>query len=581
MERWEIAALHETVIRNGTVVDGTGDEKRVADVAIDGGLISAIGPTLGSGQREIDADGLLVLPGWVDIHTHYDGQATWDPYLTPSSWHGVTTTVFGNCGVGFAPVRPGSEPFLISLMEGVEDIPGTVLAEGIDFRWESFPEYLDVLASAPKVMDIGAQVPHGPLRFYVMGDRGADHAAIPTDAEIAEMGRLLEEALDAGALGLTTSRTIKHRTATGDFTPSFDAREAELLGLADAMNRPSKGVLECNSDLAENDFEILRAVAERANRPLSLLLLQMDHAPERWRQTLANIHAANEAGLTVNGQVGCRPIGVMMGIDTSIHPFTDHPAWQEIADLPIDQRIARLQQDAALRRRLIEERPDDEKTRWMDQALDKSYELMDPPDYEPDPALSIGTRANAVGMSKWAFALDRMLAHDGTGLITLPFENYSEQSLDRVREMLVAENTICGLGDGGAHVSVICDASYPTTLISHWTRDRTRGERLPLEFLVRKQTRETARSYGLLDRGVLAPGYKADINIIDHDALGVTKPELVYDLPANGRRFIQRSTGYRHTFVSGVEVARDGAHTGELPGKLLRGARPAPVERAA
>ena len=545
--------MHDTVIRNGTVVDGTGGDKRIADVAIDRGLISAVGPALSPGKREIDADGLLVLPGWVDIHTHYDGQATWDPYLTPSSWHGVTTTVFGNCGVGFAPVRPGSEPFLISLMEGVEDIPGTVLAEGIDFTWESFPEYMDVLESAPKVMDIGTQVPHGPLRFYVMGDRGADHAAIPTDTEIAEMGRLLEEALTAGALGLTTSRTIKHRTADGDFTPSFDAREAELLGLADAMNRTGKGVLECNSDLAENDFEILRAVAERANRPLSLLLLQMDHAPERWRQTLANISAANEAGLTVNGQVGCRPIGVMMGIDTSMHPFKDHPAWQAIADLPVAQRIARLQQDAALRRRLVEERPDDEKTRWMDQALDKSYELTDPPDYEPDPALAIGTRANAVGMSKWAFALDRMLAHDGTGLITLPFENYSEQSLDRVREMLVADNTICGLGDGGAHVSVICDASYPTTLISHWARDRTRGEGLPLEFLVRKQTRETARSYGLLDRGVLAPGYKADINIIDFDALGVTKPQLVYDLPANGRRFIQRATGYRHTIVSGVE----------------------------
>jgi len=581
IKRRENWVLHEIVIRNGTVVDGTGSDKRIADVAVDGGFISAVGPKLGAGKRDIDADGKLVLPGWVDIHTHYDGQATWDPYLTPSSWHGVTTTVFGNCGVGFAPVRPGSEPYLINLMEGVEDIPGTVLSEGIDFCWESFPEYLDVLDSTTRVMDIGAQVPHGALRFYVMGDRGADHAEEPTDTEIAEMGRLLEEALAAGALGLTTSRTIKHRTADGRPTPSMTAPEIELLGLAAAMNRAGKGVLECNSDLAEGEFEILRAVAERAGRPLSLLLLQMDHAPERWRQTLANIQAANKAGLTVTGQVGCRPIGVLMGLDTSIHPFINHPAWQDIADLPIAQRIKRLQQDAELRRRLVEERPDDEHTRWMDDALEKSYEVSDPPNYEPEPSLAIGTRAEAVGSNKWAFALDLMMAHNGTGLLTLPFENYSERSLDRVREMLVAENTICGLGDGGAHVATICDASYPTTLISHWTRDRTRGEGLPLEFLVRKQTRETARSYGLLDRGVLAPGYRADINIIDFDALGVTKPELVYDLPAKGRRFVQRSTGYCHTFVSGVEVAHNGEHTGELPGRLLRGAQSAPSLRAA
>lgn len=573
--------MHELVIRNGTVVDGTGADKRVADVAIDGGFISDVGSKLGAAKRDIDADGLLVLPGWVDIHTHYDGQATWDPYLTPSSWHGVTTTVFGNCGVGFAPVRPGSEPYLINLMEGVEDIPGTVLSEGIDFCWESFPEYLDVLESTARVMDIGAQLPHGALRFYVMGDRGADHAEVPTEAEIAEMGRLVEEALAAGALGLTTSRTIKHRAADGRPAPSMTAAEVELLGLAAAMNRAGKGVLECNSDLAEGEFEILRAVAEHADRPLSLLLLQMDHAPERWRQTLANIHAANQAGLTVTGQVGCRPIGVLMGIDTSIHPFTSHPAWQEIADLPVDQRIKRLRGDASLRRRLVEERPDDEHTRWMDDALDKSYEVTDPPNYEPAPSETIAARAAAEGLNKWALALDLMMADDGTGLMTLPFENYSEKSLDRVREMLVAENTICGLGDGGAHVATICDASYPTTLISHWTRDRTRGEGLPLEFLVRKQTRETARSYGLLDRGVLAPGYKADINIIDFDALGLTKPELVYDLPAKGKRFVQRSTGYRHTFVSGVEVSRDGDHTGDLPGKLLRGAQTAPALRAA
>ena len=565
--------MHDLVIRDALVVDGIGTEGLIADVAIDGQTITEVGASLGPGSREIAADGLLMMPGWVDIHSHYDGQATWDPYMTPSSWHGVTTSVFGNCGVGFAPVRPGSEPYLINLMEGVEDIPGTVLAEGIDFRWESFEEYLDVLAETPRIMDVGAQMPHGALRFYVMGERGADHREVPSADEIAEMGGLLEAALAAGALGFTTSRTIKHRAADGSPTPSLSAHEDELLGMADAVRRAGAGVFEVNSDLGNDDFALLRRCAERAGRPLSMLLLQADEDPERWRRTLAGIQAANRDGVAMSGQVGCRPIGIMMGLDTTINPFVSHPAWAALKNLPAAARLARLQEDAALRGRLIEERPDDGHTRWMASALAKSFELADPVDYEPDPSQTMTARANAAGIDVWRFTLDLLCRGNGDTLLLFPFENYSGGDLEVVREMLLADNTVCGLGDAGAHVATICDASYPTTLITHWARDRTRGEGLPLEFLVRKQTFETARTYGLNDRGVIAPGFKADFNLVDFDALGLGLPTVAHDLPAGGRRLVQRSRGYRHTFVSGVEVSCDGEATGALPGVLIRGAQ--------
>lgn len=569
--------MHDLLIRGGTVVDGSGQPRQTADIAVDNGKISAVGKLGARARREIDGDGLLVLPGWVDIHTHYDGQATWDPYLTPSSWHGVTTTVFGNCGVGFAPLRPGSEDYLINLMEGVEDIPGTVLAEGIDFRWESFPDYLDVLESMPRVMDIGAQVPHGALRFYVMGERGADHAARPSEAEIAEMGRLLEQSLQRGALGFTTSRTTKHLAADGRPTPSLSADEPELAGLADAMARAGQGVIECNSDFGPGEFEILSEAARRAGRPLSLLLLQMDSYPDRWQQTLDNIHSANRNGVKVVGQVGCRPIGVMMGWETSIHPFSTHPAWTALSHLTPQQRYQTLCHDEGLRRRLVEERPGDEETEKMAYALTRSFELGDPPNYEPEPSRTIAARAEASGQNPWQLALELMMQDDGQALLLYPFENYTEGNLEIVRRLLSDPHTVCGLGDGGAHVATICDASYPTFLLAHWARDRQRGEQLPLEYLVKKQTRDSAHSYGLLDRGMLKPGYKADINIIDFNALNLQKPQLQYDLPAGGKRFVQRANGYRYTFVSGVEVARDGEHSDELPGRLIRGARPAPV----
>jgi N-acyl-D-aspartate/D-glutamate deacylase len=562
--------MHDLVIRGGTVVDGTGAPRRVTDVAVDGGKIAVVAPGVDRGRREIDARGLLVTPGFVDVHTHYDGQATWDPYLTPSSWHGVTTVVFGNCGVGFAPVRPGATPYLINLMEGVEDIPGTVLSEGVSFEWESFPEYMDTLAAAPKALDVGAQVPHGALRFYVMGERGADHAALPSEEEIARMGQLLEEALRAGALGFTTSRTIKHKAKDGRFTPSLSARETELLGLALAMKRAGRGVIEVNSDFGPGEFEALRAAAQVAGRPLSVLLLQVNNAPDLWRETRAQIHAARKAGLDVNGQVGCRPIGLIWGLETSTHPFSNHPAWTALSHLTAAQRYQRLRREPELRRALVEERPGDEQTRWTEAALARTYVMDGSYDYEPKTSDSIAARAQGEGRSAWALALEAMMAEEGKGLLSHTFENYTEGSLEVIREMLVDEATIMGLGDGGAHVCTVCDAGSPTFLLGHWARDRKRGPGLPLEFLVRKQTRDCAVAYGLGDRGVLAAGYKADINVIDFERLRCLKPEVVYDLPAGGKRLVQRAQGYRHTFVAGVETLRDDEHTGELPGKLVR-----------
>jgi len=562
--------MHDLVIRRGTVVDGTGAAPRIADVAVDGGRIAAVKSAVGRGRREIEAEGLLVTPGFVDVHTHYDGQATWDPYLTPSSWHGVTTVVFGNCGVGFAPVRPGAAPYLINLMEGVEDIPGTVLSEGVSFEWESFPEYMDALAATPKAVDVGAQVPHGVLRFYVMGERGADHAALPTEEEIARMGQLLEQALGAGALGFTTSRTIKHKAKDGRFTPSLSAHEPELLGLATAMRRAGHGVIEVNSDFGPGEFEVLRAAAEAARRPLSVLLLQVNNAPDLWRETRAQIHAARKAGLNVNGQVGCRPIGLTWGLETSTHPFCTHPAWTAMSNLSARERFDRLKREPGLRRMLVEQRHDDQQTRFVEGALPRTYVMDDAYDYEPDPANSIAARAGAEGRSVWALALEAIMAEEGKGLLSHTFENYTEGSLEVIREMLLDEATIMGLGDGGAHVCTVCDAGSPTFLLAHWARDRTRGERLPLEFLVRKQTRDCALAYGLGDRGVLAPGYKADINVIDFERLRFLKPEVVYDLPAGGKRLVQRAQGYRHTFVAGTEILRDDELTGELPGRLVR-----------
>ena len=566
--------MHDLIIRDGLLVDGSGAPPRHADLAVQGDRIAAIGHDLGPARRSIDAAGRLVLPGWVDIHTHYDGQAMWDGELAPSSWHGVTTAVFGNCGVGFAPVRPGSAPYLINLMEGVEDIPGTVLAQGLDFRWESFPDYLDALADTPRALDIGAQVPHAALRFYVMGERGADHLQRPDSDQIATMGRLLEQALAAGALGFSTSRTTKHRAADGRPTPSLSADEPELHGLALALRRAGRGVLQVNSDFGPGEFEILRDAAALAGRPLSVLLLQTDHEPELWRQTLAQIHAARRDGLAVTGQIGSRPIGLVMGLETSMHPFASRPSWRELADLAPAARVARLRADAALRERLIHEPPalDSVVAQMIERALPKTFRLTEPVDYEPHPDDALVAQAARRGCHPLALALDWLLQDDGKGLLLYPFENYHAGNLDVVRQMLLDKATVCGLSDGGAHVGLICDASSPTTLLTHWARDRRRGPGLPLELLVRKQARDTALAYGLTDRGLLAPGLRADINVVDFERLNVRLPQVSYDLPAGGRRVLQRADGYDHTFVAGTETFCRGEPTGARPGRLLRGA---------
>ena len=573
--------MFDLAIRNGSVIDGSGGAARCADVAVEGGFVVAVAPGLGPARRDLDADGCLVTPGWVDIHTHYDGQATWDPDMTPSSWHGVTTTVFGNCGVGFAPVRPGSEKWLIGLMEGVEDIPEAVLAEGLDFRWESFPDYLDVLAETGRTMDVGAQVPHGALRFYVMGDRGADHAERPTAAEIERMGTLLEEALHAGALGFTTSRTTKHRAADGRMTPSLTADEPELAGLARAMRRAGKGVIEVNSDFGPGEFALMRQMAELAGRPLSVLLVQVEGAPDRWEETLAGVDRAVADGLEFTAQVGSRAVGVLFGLQASWHPFQRHPAWKELQGFDHRERVTRLRADDELCRRLAKPLPDDDETLRMVEIMGRTWALGDPPCYEPDPADNVAARAAAEGRHPFALALDLMLEDDGRALLLYPIENYAPGDLSVVERMLSNPNSVCGVADGGAHVGLICDASSPTSLLTHWGRDRRRGRRLPLEFLVHKQTAATAQTYGLRDRGVLAPGYRADMNVIDFETLCLHPPRVAFDLPAGGKRILQRADGYRHTFVAGEEVARDGALTGARPGRLLRGARPAPRAQAA
>lgn len=564
--------MYDLLIRGGNMVDGTGTPGRVADLAVLDGVIVAIGDCPDDSRREIDATGLLVTPGFVDIHTHYDGQAIWDPYLTPSSWHGVTSVVFGNCGVGFAPVKPDKTGYLINLMEGVEDIPAEVLAEGVSFDWETFPEYMDVLASMPRAVDVGAQMPHAALRFYVMGERGADHEEIPTPGEIEQMSTLLEESLNAGALGFTTSRTRKHRAADGRVTPSLTAGEDELLGLAAAMKRANKGVIEVNSDFGPGEFNLMRATAELSGRPLSCLILQVRNAPELWRETMENIRSARAAGINCNSQVHLRGIGMVMGLETTLNPFKNHDAWQALSSLTPEQRAQRLLQDRDLQLKLVEETPSARHSQWIESIFGEIFPLDERMNYEPEAAKdSLAVIAEKTGREPWSLLLEWLLEDDGQGHVMYLFENYYDGDLDAIHEMLTDPDSIVGLADGGAHVGVICDAGAPTFMLTHWARDRTRGPVIPLEYLIHKHTQGNAQAYGMCDRGVLAPGYKADINIIDYEALRLKPPRVLFDLPAGGRRLVQRAEGYRHTFVSGVETICDDEFTGELPGRLIRG----------
>jgi N-acyl-D-aspartate/D-glutamate deacylase len=569
---------HQLVVRGGAVVDGTGAPAREADIAVDGGRIVAVGAVADRGEVEIDAGGLLVTPGWVDIHTHYDGQATWDPMLSPSCWHGVTTVVMGNCGVGFAPVAPDKREWLVALMEGVEDIPGTALHEGIRWAWESVPEYLDALESMPRALDVAAQVPHGALRGYVMGDRGADHDEVPTPEEIARMGRLAREGIAAGALGFTTSRTVNHKSSDGRHTPSLTATREELVGIAREIGAGGRGVIEAVADFVdlEAEFGLLREMVEASGRPLSISTMQSDARPDGWRQLLGLISEANERGLPMRGQVASRAVGVLMGLQSTTNPFVRTRAYQEIAALPLADKVARWKspdfRDALLAEMAA---PDAFAMGWG-----KLYQLGDPPNYEPSAEQSIAARAQREGRGPAELAYELMLERDGRELLYVPFNNYTGGNLDVVREMITHPYTVPGLGDAGAHCGLLCDGSFPTYLLSHWGKDRP-ADRLPVEWLVQRQTRDTAELVGLHDRGVLEPGRKADLNVIDFDALGLTPPEIVYDLPAGGKRLVQRAGGYTATVVSGAVVMRDGEPTGELPGRLVRGAQTAGEARSA
>ena len=563
---------YDTVIRGGRVVDGTGGEPFVADVAVLDGKIAEIGIVSGRGREEIDAQGKIVTPGFVDIHTHYDGQATWDGRMQPSSWHGVTTVVMGNCGVGFAPCREDDHDTLVRLMEGVEDIPFPVLTQGLPWNWKSYPDYLDALAARRFDVDIGSQLPHAALRVFVMGQRGADRE--PATAEdIAEMRRLAKEAMEAGAIGFGTSRTLNHRTSAGDPIATLTASEEELTAIALGMADAGRGVLQVVSDFAdpEAEFAMLRRIVEASGRPLSFTLAQGSIAPKSYRVLLKALEDAVAAGLPMKAQVAARPVGVLLGLELTVNPFSKHPAYQEIAGLPLAERVARLR-DPALRDQLAIA-PRANGAFGLGNRWDRMYLLdAERPDYEPVAEDTVGARAARLGVPPERVALDHMLIGEGTGMLYVPFLNYAEGSLDAVHEMIVHPDTVPGLSDGGAHVGMICDGSFPTSMLTHWTRDRTRGPKILVRDIVRMQTRDTARTVGLHDRGVIAQGMRADINVIDYDHLTLHSPNVAHDLPAGGRRLVQRADGYAITMVAGEITYRDGEATGALPGRLLRGA---------
>lgn len=576
-------ATHEIVLRGGLVFDGSGAQPREMDVAIDGGLISGLGKIGGKGREEIDARGQIVTPGFVDIHTHYDGQATWGGEISPSSLHGITSVVMGNCGVGFAPCRTQDHDRLIRLMEGVEDIPFPVLAEGLPWAWESFPDYLDFLGERAFDVDLSAQLPHAALRVFVMGDRGANREEA-TPAEIAEMARLAREAVMAGAIGFSTSRTLNHRTSDGQPTPTLTASEAELTGIALGLAEAGRGVLQFVSDFndPEKEAAMLRRIVEVSGRPLSVSLAQADMAPESWRILLGAIEQAADDGLPMAAQVAARPVGVLLGLELTLNIFSAHPGFREIADLPFAEKVRRLN-DPAFRARLLADEPvtDNPFLKVMLRSFGKMFQLSDPVDYEPGPERTIEAIAARRGLTNEEAALDLMLENDGRGMLYLPFLNYSQGSLEPIRTMMESPASLPGLSDGGAHVGMICDGSFTTTMLTHWGRDRSRGPRLPLEYLIHRQTLKTAMWMGLHDRGLIAPGYRADLNVIDLANLKLHLPQVQYDLPTGGRRLMQRASGYTATILAGQVTFRDGAPTGAKPGRLVRGAQAAPMQSMA
>jgi N-acyl-D-aspartate/D-glutamate deacylase len=579
--------MHDIVIRGGTILDGTGRSAFTGDVAIAAGRIVAVGGKQGPAQRDVDAAGLLVTPGWVDVHTHYDGQAMWDPLLAPSSWHGVTTVMFGNCGVGFAPVKKHHRGALMDLMEGVEEIPNPVLAAGLTWEWESFPEFMDALERRERAIDIAAQAAHLPLRVYVMGDRAIRREPATAD-DIAEMRRLTVEALHAGAFGFTTSRTDSHKTPDGELVPSRDADAEELVGIGSALAAGGAGAFGMNSDFDDEEYELawMRRVARETGRPVWFLLTDRYEDPERWRRLIKAVHQARADGLSFTAQIAGRPIGVMMGIGTALNPFTVRPSYKEIESLPIAEQRRRLR-DPEMRRRILAERPSEAEvaklaqfrqlvtTRW-----DKFFTMGNPPDYEPAPEKSVAAIAARQGRTPDEVAYDYIVETEGHYLY-FPVVNYVAGDHEPIREMLNDPACLLGLSDGGAHCTSIVDAGLPTFMLAHWGRDRSRGPRLPVELLVKRQTSETADFFGLADRGRLAPGLRADVNLIDFGRLRLHKPELVHDMPAGGRRFVQRVEGYEATLVAGQPIFERGEATGALPGKLVRAGRNGAVAAAA
>lgn len=570
-------AAADLVIRGGNIADGLGGPLRTADLAVRDGRIIEIGRIAARGHQEIDAAGCLVTPGFVDIHTHYDGQALWDTQLAPSSWHGVTTAVMGNCGVGFAPVRVQDHDRLIELMEGVEDIPGVALQEGLAWDWESFADYLDALERRTRDIDVAAQLPHGALRLYVMGER-ASRLEAANENDIARMRQLSADAMRAGALGFSTTRSLNHRTARGDPTPSLRAARDELMGIALGLRDAGQGVLQFISDFdtpsLEAEFSMLRDLCVASGRPMSISVAQRHTSPRVWRQLLDRIAEAVGQGLSMRAQVAPRPIGVLYGLQGSRNPFSACPSFAELQGLPLAAKVARLR-EPALRQRLLEEatQPQADAQSQRLTAFDRIFPFGDPPDYAPPAASAIASQAALRGIAPAALALELLLQDDGRAFLFAPFANYSDCSLDVCHDMLADPNTVPGLGDGGAHVSIISDASFPTYLLAHWGRAGL-ANGFDIGWLVKRQTADTARAVGLLDRGTLECGQKADINVIDMARLALRPPVMRSDLPAGGNRLLQRAAGYIATIVSGVPAYRDGEATGQLAGRLVRGPQP-------
>ncbi|RUP05686.1 MAG: D-aminoacylase [Mycobacterium sp.] len=579
----------DLIIRGGTVVDGTGSPPRTADVAVSDGLVREVGRVDGGAIRTIDADGLTVTPGFVDVHTHFDGQATWDPHLTPSCWHGVTTAIMGNCGIGFAPVRPDRHEWLVDLMEGVEDIPGSALSEGIAWEWESFGEYLDALARMPRAVDVGAQIPHAAVRGFVMGDRAQESA---TAADIEAMGSIVGDGLRAGALGMSFGRTAGHRSASGEPVPGTYSEEAELAALMGVMADAGSGVLQVvpagvggamggdQRHSIDAEIEWITRLGRKYRIPLTFLAMVNEQDPHDWRSWFAAVHGANAEGADIRPQVACRAFGMLMGHQSRMNPFRHRPSYRSLMDLPLQQRVQRLR-DPAVRARILAETPDPAAEPSADQLnrhiFKRLYPLGAALDYEPAPQDSVAAIAEREGRDPWEVTYDVLLGADGREFLLLPLLNYAGNNYDHLHAMMSDPVSLQGLGDGGAHCGIICDASMTTYLLSHWVRGRSRGPGLSLATAVHRLTGDPARFYGLGDRGVLQPGRRADINLIDLDRLALHYPERVEDLPGGAGRLIQRADGYVETLVLGQTVVAEGGLTDARPGGLVRGARPAQV----